>query len=112
MSGALAAKQTTTTIPIVAGAVNEPVANGLVASLARPGGNMTGTTTFGTETEGKRLALLKEVVPQITRVAVLVNSAHPTHARRLADLAAEAQTLGVQLHRVEARAPNEFEGAF
>jgi putative ABC transport system substrate-binding protein len=108
----LAAKQATATIPIVVGAAGDLVAQGLVASLAQPGGNITGMTLFGPELDGKRLERLKAAVPQITYVAVLVNPANPASARRLEDLAVEAQTLGVQLHRVEARDPSEFEGAF
>jgi putative ABC transport system substrate-binding protein len=110
--GVLAAKQATATIPIVVGAAGDLVAQGLVASLAQPGGNITGMTLFGPELDGKRLERLKAAVPQITYVAVLVNPANPASARRLEDLAVEAQTLGVQLHRVEARDPSEFEGAF
>lgn len=110
--GALAAKQATTTIPIVVGSAGDMVGRGIVESLARPGGNITGTTTFGPDLEGKRLELLKEAAPQITRVAVLVHPASPSAAHRVGELAADAQALGVQLHRVDARAPSEFEGAF
>jgi putative tryptophan/tyrosine transport system substrate-binding protein len=110
--GALAAKQATTTIPIVVGSAGDMVGRGLVASLARPGGNITGTTTLGPELDGKRLELLKEAAPYITRVAVLVNAANPALARRVADLAAPASALGVELFRVEAGAPSEFKGAF
>jgi putative ABC transport system substrate-binding protein len=110
--GVLAAKQATATIPIVVGAAGDLVARGLVESLAHPGGNITGMTSFGPELEGKCLERLKEAAPQITRVAVLVNPANPAFARRPVDLAAEAQTLGVRLQRVEARDPSEFEGAF
>jgi ABC-type uncharacterized transport system substrate-binding protein len=110
--GVQAAKQATTTIPIVVGAAGDLVAQDMVTSQARPSGNITGMTLFGREIEGKCLELLKEAVPQSTRVAVLVNPAHPAFARRPADLAAEAQALGVQLQRVEARDPGEFEDAF
>jgi putative ABC transport system substrate-binding protein len=110
--GVLAAKQATATIPIVVGAAGDLVAQGLVESLAQPGGNITGMTFFGPELDGKRLERLKAAAPQITRVAVLVNPVNPVSARSPAGLAAEAQTLGVQLHRVEARDPSEFEGAF
>jgi putative ABC transport system substrate-binding protein len=110
--GVQAAKQTTTTIPIVVGAAGDLVAQDMVTSQARPSGNITGMTFFGREIEGKCLALLKEAVPQSIQVAVLVNPAHPAFARRVADLAAEAQALGVQLHQVEARDPGEFEDAF
>jgi putative ABC transport system substrate-binding protein len=110
--GVQAAKQATTTIPIVVGAAGDLVAQDMVTSQARPSGNITGLTLFGREIEGKCLALLKEAVPQSTRVAVLVNPAHPAFARRPADLATEAQALGVQLQRVEALTPGEFEDAF
>jgi ABC-type uncharacterized transport system substrate-binding protein len=110
--GALAAKQATTTIPIVVGSASDMVARGIVESLARPGGNITGTTTFGSDLEGKRLELLKEVVPQMTRVAFLGNPGSPAWPAHFGSLAADAQALGVQLLRVNARAPSEFEGAF
>jgi putative ABC transport system substrate-binding protein len=110
--GMQAARQATTTLPIVVGAAGDLVAEGLVTSQGRPGGNLTGLTFFGREIEGKCLELLKEAVPPSIRVAVLVNPSNPAFARRPADLAAEAQALGVQLHRVEVRAPGEFEDAF
>jgi putative tryptophan/tyrosine transport system substrate-binding protein len=111
-AGALAAKQATTTIPIVVGQARDMVARGIVASLARPGGNITGTTSFGIEIEGKRLALLKEAVPQIARVAILVNPGTQGTIDYPGSLAAEARALGVQLHSVEARVPDAFAGAF
>jgi putative tryptophan/tyrosine transport system substrate-binding protein len=111
-NGALAAKQATTTIPIVVGSAGDMVARGIVESLARPGGNITGTTTFGADLEGKRLELLKEVVPQMTRVAFLGNPASPAWPAHFDSLTADAQALGVQLLRVDARALSEFEGAF
>jgi putative ABC transport system substrate-binding protein len=110
--GALAAKQATTTIPIVVGSAGDMVGRGMVESLARPGGNITGTTTFGPELDGKRLELLKEAAPQTTRVAFLGNPANPTWPAQFGNLAAQAQALGVQIFRVDARAPSEFEGAF
>ena len=110
--GMQAARQATTTIPIVVGAAGDLVAQGIVTGQGRPGGNLTGMTFFGREIEGKCLELLKEAVPHSTRVAVLVNPANPAFARRPADLAAEAQALDMQLHRVEVRDPGEFEDAF
>jgi putative ABC transport system substrate-binding protein len=110
--GMQAARQATTTIPIVVGAAGDLVAEGIVTGQGRPRGNLTGMTFFGREIEGKCLELLKEAVPHSTRVAVLVNPANPAFARRPADLAAEAQALGMQLQRVEVRAPVEFEDAF
>jgi putative ABC transport system substrate-binding protein len=80
---ALAAKQATQTIPIVTAAVGDPVAVGLVASLARPEGNVTGLTFQAPELSGKRLELLKEAAPQTTLVAVLWNAANPAHMRNL-----------------------------
>jgi putative tryptophan/tyrosine transport system substrate-binding protein len=109
---ALAAKQATTTIPIVFGIALEPVERGLVASLARPGGNITGLEARGIELAGKRLELFKDAVPTISRVAVLVNPAEPTHASMPSALEREARALGVQLQRVEAGAPAAFEAAF
>jgi putative tryptophan/tyrosine transport system substrate-binding protein len=109
---ALAAKDATTTIPIVMVGVGDPVESGLVASLARPGGNVTGLSLLAPELVGKQLELLKDVLPTVSRVAVLWNPANPAHALqvRAADVAARA--LGVQLHRVEARGPEAFDGAF
>jgi len=74
---AQAAKNATSTIPIVIGNAGDPVGTGLVASLARPGGNVTGLSVLNTELSGKRLELLKEVVPKLSRVAVLLNPANP-----------------------------------
>ncbi len=109
---ALAAKQATTTIPIVIGAATNPVETGLVASLARPGGNITGLTISGGEVAGKRLELLREVVPRISRVAVLLDPTNPAHAVNWRETERAAQVLHLQLQRVTARAPGEIEGAF
>jgi putative ABC transport system substrate-binding protein len=98
----LAAKQTTTTIPIVMAAGGDLVDLGIVANLARPGGNITGQILRGLELEGKRLELLKDTVPTITSVAVLVDAGGATSSRYLSAFAAEAQALGVRLHRVDA----------
>jgi putative tryptophan/tyrosine transport system substrate-binding protein len=112
MPAALAAKQATSTIPIVMVAISDPVGNGLVASLARPGGNITGLAAFPPEFVGKQLEFLKDVLPTVSRVAVLWNPANPVAALvvRAADVAAQA--LGVQLHLVEARGPDAFDRAF
>jgi putative ABC transport system substrate-binding protein len=107
-----AAQQATTTIPIVVGMGSFDAAPGLVESLARPSGNLTGLDSLHTEVVGRRLALLKEAVPTLARVAVLVDPANPAHIGGLHNLAAEAQTLGVQLQRVEVNAPEALEGAF
>jgi putative ABC transport system substrate-binding protein len=110
-AGVLAAKQATTTVPIVVVAGGF-VEQGVVTSLERPGGNITGMTLFTAEMYGKQLELLKEAAPHITRVALLLNPATPGADRYPASLAAEARALGVQLHRIEVRAPSEFEAAF
>ena len=109
------AKQTTNTIPVVVVAMADPVADGLVASLARPGGNVTGTTFLGPELVAKRLQVLGEVVPQLVRVAVLW---HPraygdrTMAGMLTEIERAAQTLGMKLQLVPAASPEEIAGAF
>jgi ABC-type uncharacterized transport system substrate-binding protein len=109
---ALAAKDATTTIPLVMDGVGDPVGSGLVASLARPGGNITGLSVLQPEVVGKQLEFLKAVLPTVSRVAVLWNPANPVHALlvRAADVAAQA--LGVQLHLLEARGPEAFDRAF
>jgi len=109
---ALAVKHATTMIPVVMVGVGDPVGSGLVASLARPGGNITGLSTLSPELVGKQLEFLKEVVPAVSRVAVLWNPANAAHALmvRAADVAAQA--LGVELHLVEARSSNAFDSAF
>jgi putative tryptophan/tyrosine transport system substrate-binding protein len=111
---ALAAKHATTMIPVVMVGVGDPVGSGLVASLARPGGNITGLSNLSPDLVGKQLEFLKDVRPTVSRVAVLWNPANPAHALmvRAADVAAQA--LGVQLHLVEARGrgPEAFDSAF
>jgi putative ABC transport system substrate-binding protein len=109
---AWAAKLATTTIPIVAAVLNEPVEEGLVTSLARPGGNLTGLELRSGEVVGKRLELLKAAVPTITRIAVLSESSEPATAAAPRALAQEAQALGVALQRVEVGGPAAFEAAF
>ena len=112
---ALAAKQATTTLPIVFAAVGNPVAEGLVTSLARPGGNVTGLSLVQQELVGKSLELLKQAVPEVSRVALLLKpDAMPDRAKKdrlnAADVAARA--LGVRLQVVEARGPEDFDRAF
>jgi putative ABC transport system substrate-binding protein len=109
---ALAAKHATTTIPIVIGRVADPVASGLVATLARPGGNITGWTHQGLEMRGKYLDLLKEAVPGAFRVGVLWNPANPIHEASLTYIEATAQALKVKLHPVGVSEPAEIEKAF
>ena len=108
----LAAKHATTTIPIVMAGVAYPVESGLVSSLARPGGNITGLASLQHELIGKRLELLKAVLPTVSRVAVLWNPANPAHAVAVREADVATQALGVQLHLVEARGPDAFDRAF
>jgi putative tryptophan/tyrosine transport system substrate-binding protein len=110
--GTLAAKQTTTTIPIVMAGSGDAVATGIVSSLARPGGNITGSTLFIPELMAKRLELLKEAMPRTGRVAVLVNPDNSANMPVLKAMEATARSLKVELQKFEARGPNEFESAF
>ena len=107
-----AVKRATTTIPIVFGVAINTVEEGLVATLARPGGNVTGLELRDIELVGKRLQLLKEALPAVTRVAVLVNPGLPGHERVPRNVEPEARALGIQVHRVEARSADRFEPAF
>jgi putative ABC transport system substrate-binding protein len=107
-----AAKEATATIPIVMGAIIDPIATGFVASLARPGGNITGLSLMSPELVGKQLQLLKEVVPKVSRVAVLGNPANAGTAPQLRDAEVAARALGVQLQPLEARDPKEIDSAF
>jgi putative ABC transport system substrate-binding protein len=108
----LAAKRATQTIPIIMASSGDPVRSGLVASLARPSGNVTGFTILGPELEGKRLELLKEVVPRLSRVAVLWNSANPALVFYYQAIQAASQALRVTLEPVvEVRRIEELDGA-
>jgi len=107
-----AAKRATTTIPIVMTNASDPVGSGLVASLARPGGNITGLSLLSPELAGKQLELLKETVPKVSRVAVLWNPANPVHTLILRQAEVAARSLRLQLQILEARGPNEFDSAF
>jgi len=109
---ALIAKRATSMIPIVMVDPGDPVASGLVASLAHPGGNATGLTTITPDLAAKRLQLLKEAVPKISRVAVLWNSALPAAEVALNEMQAAAVALGVELQSVKVQGPSEFENAF
>ena len=110
---ALAAKAATITIPIVFYVGADPVDAGLVASLSRPGGNLTGVVSLNVEVGPKRLELLHEMVPAATVIALLVNPTNPTLAEPLTrDLQAAARTLGLQLHILHAGSEREFETAF
>jgi putative tryptophan/tyrosine transport system substrate-binding protein len=110
--GVLAAKKATSTIPIVFVSIADPVASGLVTSLARPGGNITGLSIVAVELSGKRMELLKEAVPNVTRVAFLWNSANPAQVAQWREAHAAAQALGLQLQSLEVRSSNDFDGAF
>src|SRR5262244_2215574 len=111
---ATAAKNATETIPIVMIFVRDPVGTGLIKSLARPGGNVTGTSgSAGLEWVAKQLELLKETVPKIRRVAILSNPDNAYHRLAIRDeVNGAARSLGVQLQLLEARGPNEFDGVF
>jgi ABC-type uncharacterized transport system substrate-binding protein len=109
---AQAAKAATRTIPIVFTLVADPVASGLVASLARPGGNITGLPSISSEIIGKQLELLKETVPGVSRVVVLQNPDASSHAFMVREAAGAARALGVQLRVLGARSPNALDAAF
>ena len=107
----LEAKKATSTIPIVMTSSTDPIGNGLVASLARPGGNVTGLTSFSGELGGKLLELLKEIVPRLSRVAILRPDG-PVNDLFVKETEAPARALGVQLIPVVIRGPDDFDGAF
>jgi putative ABC transport system substrate-binding protein len=109
---AIAAKAATSTIPIVFANGSDPVKFGLVASLNRPGGNITGVSFFTAQLEGKRLGLLHELVPKGLTIAALVNPTNANADNQTKDLEASARTLGVQLHVLTAHSEDEIEGAF
>jgi putative tryptophan/tyrosine transport system substrate-binding protein len=110
---ALAAQQATRTIPIVAASLGgDPAKTGIVASFARPGGNVTGLSFAGPELAGKQVELLKDLVPSISRVAVLSNPTNGSHSAWLREANVAARSLRVQLQALEARKPDEFERAF
>ena len=109
----LAAKNATGTIPIVMVAVANPVDSGIIASLARPGANITGTSVMNDEVVGKQLELLKEALPTISRVAAMWNPANPVFQKlQLRAVEATARPLNIRLHKVEARDQDEIERAF
>ena len=109
---ASAAKAATTTIPIVFATAVDPVRLDLVASLARPGGNLTGINIFTTELVAKRLGLLRELVPRAVRVAVLVNPAYPDSELMVRDVAAAARAMGLQIQVLNATTSREINAAF
>jgi putative ABC transport system substrate-binding protein len=107
-----AAKRATGTIPIVMAGAIDPVASGLVTSVARPGGNITGLSLMAPDLVGKQLAILKEVVPTVSRVALLGNPANTGNAPQLRHAQDAARVLGMRLQFLEARGPGEIDGAF
>ncbi len=111
-SAAVAAKRATSTIPIVFALDKDPVASGLVASLARPGGNVTGLSLQSTDLVGKRLELLREVVPGLHRLAVLANIGYPGNVLELADVRAIAVALGMEVDTLEIRRAEDIAPAF
>ena len=109
---ALAAKAATNSIPIVMASSGDPVGTGIVASLAQPGGNITGLSSLTSLMDGKRLSLLRELLPAISRVAILSNPANPLSALSLTSTEASAQPLGIRLQILQVQASDEFEAAF
>ena len=113
VSAVLAAKNATSSIPIVMVFPSDPVGRGMVASLRRPGGNITGTTSsLGPEIFGKQLQILKETIPNAARVAILSNPADPASELQMGAVDAAARSLGLRLQHVQARGPEDFERAF
>jgi putative ABC transport system substrate-binding protein len=107
-----AARRATKTIPIVMAAVGDPIAAGFIASLARPGGNVTGASLLATELTAKRLQLLKDTLPALTRVAVFWSAANASVIQKLKQIETAAPLFGVQLHTFELRAPGDLEKGF
>jgi putative ABC transport system substrate-binding protein len=108
----VAAERVTATIPIVMGSSGDPVATGLVASLARPGGNVTGMSVLVSPMSGKRLELLKETIPGLSRLAVISNETNPIHVPRDQEIEAAAEALGIEMRLLPVRRADDFEGAF
>jgi ABC-type uncharacterized transport system substrate-binding protein len=109
---ALAAADASISIPIVVTAIAEPLGSGLVASLARPGRNVTGFSSYVTDLHGKRVELLKETVPNVTRIAALLNMDNPNHAGEWREIESAARSLGIEPQLLTARTVNEIERAF
>jgi len=107
-----AAKDATKSIPTVLVNLSDPVALGFVASLAKPGGNMTGLASIQTDLGGKRVELLKEILPQLSRLAVLANRDVPGYGVQMKEVEVAAQTIGLQLQVEDIRGPNDLEKAF
>ena len=109
---ALAVKRATTTVPLVMVAVGDPIGTGLVSSLARPGGNLTGLSSIAPDLEGKRLQLLREVLPALSHVAMFVNSLNPFHVSSMKQARAAAQAMGIKLQLHDIRKSEDLDGAF
>jgi len=107
-----AAKEATVTIPIVMAFDSDPIGNGFVASLARPGGNITGLSALSPELSGKQLELLKEIIPKLSRAAVLGNSSEPANPKTLKEIELAAGALRVQLQPLDVLGPKDIETAF
>jgi putative tryptophan/tyrosine transport system substrate-binding protein len=107
-----AAKQATPTIPIVMIGTGDPIADGLVASLARPGGNVTGLSNLNSELGAKRPQMLREVFPRLSRVAVLWNGARPVSARLFSETEGAARTLGIEVYSADVRSPTDLDNAY
>jgi len=109
---ALAVKRATTTVPLVMVAVGDPVGTGLVPSLARPGGNLTGLSSIAPDLEGKRLDILREVVPTLSHVAMFFNSLNPFHVASMWQARTAAQAMGIKLQQHDIRKSEDLDGAF
>ena len=105
-------KEATKTIPIVMAQDNDPIGNGFVSSLARPGGNITGLATLAPELSGKQLELLKEIIPRLSRVAVLGSPTEPGNAQTLREIELAAAAFSVKIQNLDVQGPNDFETVF
>jgi putative ABC transport system substrate-binding protein len=110
--GTLAARKATATIPIVMAVIGDAVASGVVASIARPGGNTTGQSFFDSEIRAKRIELLKELMPRLTQVAVLLSADNPASIPEFQAIESTAQSLSIRVQPFQLREPSEFVGAF
>ncbi len=108
----LAVKKATSTMPLVMIAVGDPVGTGVVPSLARPGGNITGLSSIAPDLEGKRLELLGEVIPKLSHVVLFLNPLNPFHTVSMRQALTAAQALGIKLQPLEVRTSGELDGAF